>query len=90
MIFNLSDSYCDKIYSLAFFNLYDFQQKLQCDHTKASALTSLLSSTFSNCFSHKTNVKTPTLPPHYLLQIAHMQKMEKNFTQAWKHTKTQD
>jgi hypothetical protein len=25
-----------------------------------------------------------------LLQIAHMQKMEKNFTQAWKHTKTQD
>jgi len=67
------------MYSLAFFNLYDFQQKLQCDHTKASALTSLLSSTFSNCFSHKTNVKTPTLPPHYLLQIAHMQKNGKEF-----------
>jgi hypothetical protein len=49
---------------------------------KASAPTSLLSSTLSNCFSHKTNVKTPTLPPHHLLQNAHMQKMEKNFTQA--------
>jgi hypothetical protein len=49
---------------------------------KAIVTTSLLSSTFSNCFSHKTNVKTPTLPPHHLLQIARMKKMERNFTQA--------
>jgi len=82
MIFNLSNSYCDKICSFTFFNLYDFQQKLQCENAKASAPTSWLSSTFSNCFSHKTKRQNTNAAPHHLLQIAHMKKMENNFTQA--------
>jgi hypothetical protein len=82
MIFNLSNSYCDKIFSFTFFNLYDFQQKLQCENAKASAPTSWLSSTFSNCFSHKTKRQNTNAAPHHLLQIAHMKKMENNFTQA--------
>lgn len=57
MIFNLSNSYYDKLCSFTFLNLYDFQQKLQCENTKASAPTSLI---------QRQNIDAS---PH---QIAHM------------------